>query len=124
MNSTNNRLESINHKFKAVVSRHSSLLEFHQQLQCCLSSLRVERDHRAASIFQKRSVNLHDLEHSERHFFNQCTPFAFKHIRKQLSLTSKVGTFSKDKLGHFTVTTTKGVLHVSPEQCECDFFYQ
>ena len=53
LNSTNNRLESINQKFKAVVSRHSGLLEFHKHLQICLSLMRAERDHRAASIFQE-----------------------------------------------------------------------
>jgi zinc finger SWIM domain-containing protein 3 len=86
LNSTNNRLASINQKLKAVVSRHSSLLEFNQQLQCCLSSLKTERDHRATSIFQKRPINWKDFEEHERQYFSKCTPFAFKHIKKQLIL--------------------------------------
>lgn len=124
LNSTNNRLESINQKFKAVVSRHSGLLEFHEHLQICLSSMRVERDHRAASIFQKRPVNLSDLNSDEQSYFDLCTPFAFKHIKQQLSLISKIqGKFSADSSpGLFLVDTSKGTLNVSTEHCQCDFY--
>ena len=83
MNATNNRLESINQKLKAVVSRHSSLLEFNEQLQSCLSSLRAERNDRAASIFQKRPVCFNNFKEHELQYYKKCTTFAFKHIQEQ-----------------------------------------
>ena len=123
LNSTNNRLESINQKLKAVVSGHSTLLEFNRQLQSCLSSLRVERDHRAASIFQKRPVCLNDVKKYELQYYNKCTPFAFKHIQKQLSLHEKCGKVLGNGLnGFFTIESKKGNLQVSSEKCPCDFF--
>ena len=123
LNSTNNRLESINQKLKAVVSSHSSLLEFNKQLQSCLSSLRVERDHRAASIFQKRPVCLNNLKEYELQYYNKCTPFAFKHIQKQLTLHEKCGKILENGLnGFFTIESKKGNLQVSSEKCHCDFF--
>ena len=53
LNSTNNRLESLNQKIKNVVSKYSSMLTFFRGLMKCLDSLSIERDHRAAIIFQK-----------------------------------------------------------------------
>lgn len=123
LNSTNNRLESINQKLKAVVSRHSSLLEFNKQLQCCLSSLKVERDHRAASIFHKRPVYFDNLKEDELHYFNTCTPFAFHHIQKQLSLQEKTGKILEKKSSEFYVVESKsGNIQVSPDKCQCAFF--
>lgn len=123
LNSTNNRLESINQKLKAVVSSHSTLLEFNKQLQSCLSSLRVERDHRAAPIFQKRPVCLNDIKEYELQYYNKCTPFAFKHIQKQLTLHEKCGKIPGNGLnGFFTIESKRGNLQVSSEKYYCDFF--
>ena len=123
LNSTNNRVESINQKFKTVVSRHSKLLEFHEYLQTCLFSLRMERNHRATTVFQKRPVSLHDVGPVELDYFNHLTPFAFKHISHQLSLSKKVGKFENSTASpdHYTIDTSKGTLTVSPENCHCDF---
>ena len=56
LNFTNNRLESINAKLKQVINRHSSLEEFIYHFFIILSTLRTERDHKAAVMFQKVKV--------------------------------------------------------------------
>ena len=56
LNSTNNRLESINGKLKQVISHHSSLEDFVDKFFIILTTLRTERDHRAAVMFQKVKV--------------------------------------------------------------------
>ena len=123
INATNNRLESINQKLKAVVSRHSSLLEFNEQLQSCLSSLRAERNHRAASIFQKRPVCFNNFKEHELQYYKKCTPFAFKHIQEQLTLHGKCGkTLGNGSNGVFTIKSKRGNLQVCCEKCHCDFF--
>lgn len=48
MNNTNNRLESLNGKLKVVITRYSSLEEFLDKFYVVISSLRNERDHKAA----------------------------------------------------------------------------
>ncbi|CAB3983003.1 zinc finger SWIM domain-containing 3-like [Paramuricea clavata] len=106
LNSTNNHLESINQKLKSVITKHSCLLDFHRDLQHCIASLRQERDHRAAMIFQKRPVDLNEFESNERLFYEQCTPYAFSQVRKQLSLVPKVGKFTEQPCGVHTVTTS------------------
>ena len=56
LNTTNNRLESINGKLKQVISRHSSLEKFIDSSFTILATLRTERDHKAAVMFQKVKV--------------------------------------------------------------------
>ena len=60
MNRTNNRVESINQKMKMVISRYSGITQFFQDLMRCLSSLTIERDHRAIEVTVKRPVSLSD----------------------------------------------------------------
>jgi len=52
-NHTNNRLESINQKFKKVISRFSTLPQLFEGLDVALSSLRQERDARLTSAIMK-----------------------------------------------------------------------
>ena len=56
LNSTNNRLESINCKLKQVINRHSSLEDFISHFFIILSALRSQSDHKAAVFFQKVKV--------------------------------------------------------------------
>lgn len=121
LNSTNNRLESINQKLKSVITKHSCLLDFHRDLQHCIASLRQERDHRAAMIFQKRPVDLNEFGTNERLFYEQCTPYAFSQVKRQLSLVPKVGKFTKQPCGSYTVTTRSGDHAVTPTSCQCSF---
>ena len=53
LNSTNNRLESINGKLKQVITHHNSLEDFVTNFFVILTALRTERDHKVAVMFQK-----------------------------------------------------------------------
>ena len=53
-NHTNNRLESINQKFKHVIGRFSTLQNFFEDLDVVLCFLRQERDARITSALMKR----------------------------------------------------------------------
>ena len=68
LNSTNTRLESINGKLKQVVNRHSSLEDFLEKFFIILTTLRTERDHKAALLFQKVKVTPYreDSAHTSR----------------------------------------------------------
>ena len=90
LNSTNNRLESINQKIKSVVTRHSSLLTFFEDLMKCLNSLSIERNHRAAMVFEKCAVRLFPEENCLSRYEQLLTPYAFSFMVKQFELSSKV----------------------------------
>ena len=55
-NRTNNRVESINQKLKSVISKFGRLPQFCSELVGAISVLRIERDYRAISVFQKVPV--------------------------------------------------------------------
>ena len=121
LNSTNNNLRVSTTKLKSVIRKHLCLLDFHRDLQHCIASLPQERDHRSALIFQKRPFHLNEFGSSKHLFFEQCTPYAFSHVGKQLSFVPKVGKFSEQPCGAYSVTTSEGCLSVTPTSCLCSF---
>ena len=123
LNSTNNRLECINQKIKSVVSKHSSVLNFFEDLMKCLDSLALERDHRAAMIFKKNPVNLL-LEHDcLSQYRDLLTPYAFSFVLKQFELSKTVkSTVRRDGDRQTIVIHSKGKrLNTSDCQCDCGF---
>lgn len=86
MNTTNNRLESINQKLKAVINRYSPMTTF---LIKCVWSLKIEREHRALDVTVKRPIiNFDDQDLSQ--YATTLTPFAFQYVKKQFHLIDKV----------------------------------
>ena len=73
LNSTNNRLESINGKLKQVITCHSSLEEFITNFCIILRALRTERDHKAAII----PVRAFPPETPESELYKLLTSYAF-----------------------------------------------
>lgn len=124
LNSTNNRLESINQKIKSVVSKYSSVLTFFRQLMKCLDSLALEKDHRAAMVFQKSSLTLYAQNTPLCEYQNYLTPFAFSYIVKQHSLADKIKiTRTIDPESYTTKIISKDrTLSISSQHCECGFF--
>jgi hypothetical protein len=57
-NRTNNSEESINQKLKKVISKFSNIVTFLEDLMRVVSSLRMERDHKAIVVFQKVKVRI------------------------------------------------------------------
>ena len=90
MNFTSNRLECINGKLKQVIHYHSSLEEFVVKFFIILTSLRTERDHKAALQFQKVKVYSFDSSAPEAEYASILTSYAFSFVLKQISLAEKV----------------------------------
>lgn len=120
LNSTNNRLESFNGKLKQVISRHSSLEQFVQHFFITLTALRVERDHKAAVMFQKVKVHPFPAHSPESEYSKLLTPYALAFVVKQLKLSEKVKEIEETG-EQFHVHTSEGLIVVSLSDCQCIF---
>ena len=120
MNSTNNRLESLNQKIKSVVSKNSSLTTFWLDLMKCLTTLQTERDQKAANVLLKTPIG---VEMAIRPFAEWLTPFAFGHVQRQYILSKKVTklAINADNTAA-TIKTTNGNVEATLTSCECSFF--
>ena len=90
MNRTNNRVESINQKLKSVITRYSGVTQFFQDLMKCLTTLKVERDHRALEITMKRRVSNFSEDSAFGQHMSLLTPYAFEYVKTQLEQSKKV----------------------------------
>ena len=79
LNSTNN---SINGKLKQVISKNSSLEEFINKFFIILSTLRAERDHKAAVMFQKVKVQNFGKGTPEYQYSQLLTVYASSYVMK------------------------------------------
>lgn len=120
LNSTNNRLESINGKLKQVINRHSSLEDFVDKFFVILTALRTERDHRAALMFQKVKVCPFASDSSESEYSKLLTSYTSPMVIKQIELAKKVKAINEVD-GHYSVETSEGEKRVSLTDCECIF---
>ena len=126
LNSTNNRLESINGKLKQVITHHSSLEDFVTNFFVILTALRTERDHKAAVMFQKVKVQPFQEGAAEYDFVKHLTSYASSFVIKQIELASKVKqirqTAGASDNDSYTVKTSQGEVQVSELKCACIFF--
>ena len=120
LNSTNNRLESINGKLKQVISKNSSLEEFIEQFFIILTALRTERDHKAAIMYQKVKVHPFPANSPESDYSKVLTSYAATFVLKQLKLKEKVKEIVANG-EQFTVETSEGQRVVTPSDCSCIF---
>ncbi|KAL1429649.1 hypothetical protein MTO96_015917 [Rhipicephalus appendiculatus] len=93
LNSTNNRAENINAKLKSIVDRHSSLENFVKSFFCYVRAARQERSHKAASMLQKKRV-LKNSDEDHQLYCQLLTPYAYKHIERQLRLSNEANAHS------------------------------
>ena len=117
-------MECINGKSKQVINRRSSLEEFVVNFFVILTSLRTERDHKAALMFQKIKVRIKVRPFSkdtpEAKYCELLTFYASNFVVKQLRLIDKVKQI-QEKEGIYTVQTNDGLKVVSTKDCECIF---
>lgn len=118
LNSTNNRLESINAKLKQVIKRHSSLKDFITSLFIIIQSLRLERDHKAATMIQKVKVCPFEKGSAEAKYSEVLTSYASAFVTKQLNLASKLKNIVACDDGNYQVQSVKPV---SINHCACLF---
>ena len=126
LSSTNSRLESINQKIKSIVTHHFSLLSFSDDLMTCLDLIALERDHRAATVFKRCSVNLHPANSCLSRYQQSLTPYAFSFMVKKFDLSSKVKITEKVAAGSSYITTIiyskERSLATSVSKCNCGFY--
>jgi zinc finger SWIM domain-containing protein 3 len=120
MNTTNNRLESINGKLKQVISRHSSLEEFVYHFFVILRALRTERDHKVAVMLQKVKVIPFAEGSTEMDYSKYLTLYAFGFVFKQLQMINLEKEIKKVD-DHWEVETSSGLQSLSTLQCTCVF---
>ena len=121
LNSTNNRLESIYGKLKQVITKHSTLEDFVSHFFIVLNALRVERDHKAALIFQKVKVSPFPVDSCEYEYSKLLTPYALKFVLKQIQLVERVEDITEEDNEQYTVQTSEGQIDVSLLDCNCMF---
>lgn len=121
LNSTNNHVESINGKLKQVISRNSSLEDFVDKFFVVLSTLRSERDHRAAIMFQKVKVQSFRKGTPEYQYSQLLMSYASSFITKQLKLVHSVKEFDEIDNGVYSVQTSEGIISVSIMDYDCLF---
>ena len=121
MNTTNNRLESINQKLKAVVSRYSPMTTFFSDLMKCVWSLKIEREHRALDVTVKRSI-MNFEDQGLRSYQASLTPFAFQYVEQQFGLSDKVK-LTDNKDGATAIVSSKGgEFATGIDDCPCGSF--
>ena len=121
LNRTNNRVESINAKLKMVITRYSGMTQFFSDLMQCLSSLRVERDHRALEVTIKRRITAHDPASVLGKYVELLTPYAFEYVQKQFELSKSVKILEDLDEDRCTIDAREGHLVTSTGSCTCIF---
>ena len=119
LNSTNNRLESLNAKLKSVIARYSTLEEFVEKFFLILRVLRSERDYKASTAVQKVPVAFHSTtDKASLSYMQYLTPYAYNFVAKQMSLKDKIRfTVEGPRLYHHS--TAEGKIEVTTVSCQC-----
>jgi len=81
---TNNRLESVNRRLKAVVKTGSTPPVFFKDLVATIACMRYERDHSFVNAIDKVSTHPYPAGSAEAQFRKCLTPFALRFTVKQL----------------------------------------
>src|SRR6218665_275992 len=113
---TNNRLESINAKIKSVCTKHACLQRFFIDFLCFLSSMRLERRHRALMTFTKKRTT--DVPAELVPYLELLTRFAFKFVKAQYkkSLTAEVPARCGDD---FIFKVSGSTVRTTAASCDC-----
>jgi len=118
---TNNRLESVNRRLKAVVKNGSSLPVFFKDLVATIACMRHERDHSFVNAIDKVSTRPYPAGSAEAQFRECLTPFALRFTVKQLSLSTAVEMAADDE-GNITTIVDGQEAVVTVNDCLCSFW--
>ena len=125
LNTTNNRLESINGKLKQVITKYSTLEFFFEQFFIILSVLRNERDYKTVYSCQKTKVIPHDINSPRGQYTNLLTSYASTFVLSQIDLAEKYDYEFVNMIGNpgvFYTESSEGRIEVSHFRCSCCFF--
>ena len=122
LNTTNNRVESFNGKLKSVIESYSSLEDFLHGLFTTLYATRNERNHKAATNYQKRKVLKYLPGSIQEQYTTLLTSYAAGFVTQQIEYLDRVGNMTENRNGVFHVHSSRGVEKVSNNSCTCLFF--
>ena len=120
LNLTNNRLESLNQKFKSVCTNYSNLNTSFNEILTVISCLRLERNNRAATVAEK--VPIATLDNTLSKYQQLVTPYALRYIKEQYGLSDKYDIASVAIEGEsYHIPNTSGVTKTNDSDCTCFF---
>lgn len=120
-NETNNRTESLNQKFKAIIAKYSSLPVFFNELMSCVASIRIEHDIHAAEILNRQRVNT-EFESHDKRYYSLLTEYAFDLYYEESTKQRDIQfTEIDDRIGLIVSNQCQGML-VTANTCNCSFF--
>lgn len=120
-NSTTNRVESLNLKLKAVITKYSSLPQFFQHLIDSVGSMRIEKDMRAAEDVNRRPVNTVNYGVHDRKYAKILTDFAFKKYFTETENHTNVQFTNIDQRIAVSGSTQQRLL-TTAMVCDCIFY--
>ena len=118
---TNNRLESLNQKLKAVIAKFSGVTEFFQNLMKVLNSIYTDHRHESLKLIQKRSVRVYPLKVVSL-LADVLTPYAMELVEKQATLSPRTTIAAWVSETSATFATHTGMLVAESDKCRCHFF--
>lgn len=121
-NRTNNRLESLNQKLKAVITKYTALPTFAAQLMVCVSSLRIEKDIRAIEKIHKKPVNKAGWADHDEKYANLLTNYAFKKYMKETGGFENVVFVHIDNVMSVYGDLASQRILTREINCDCEFF--
>ena len=120
LNTTNNRVKSLNSKLISVIHLYSVLEEFLERLFIFMSSIRIEREHQAAMLFQRKQVSNYIIDSPkdlyQKHLTSYAAGFVLHNLRTAVNVELKTinGQYIVSKGSHFVIVET--------ERCFCSIF--
>ena len=120
MNTTNNRVENINAKLKSVISLHSSLEEFFENLFIIIKSLEKEKRSRLAHNINKRTLHNFLVGSAEHKYSKLVSEYALKQMINQLRCINKVK-LELSENGDFFKVATDSSYQTTSDSCNCLF---
>ena len=119
---TNNRLESVNRRLKAVIKPGSSLPVFFTDLIATIKCMHHERDQCFVKTLEKVSIDPFPLGSVEGKYASSVTSFALQFIVKQLKLSDSTDVTVEDDHAAATVLIDGVSTEVTPDECPCPFW--
>lgn len=122
-NRTNNRIESINQKLKAVIAKYSSMPSFTKLLITCVGSMTIEKDIHAAEELMRKPADrskygAHDVKYSEL-----LTNFAFQKYFAEATQHDQVQFDAIDNMIAVTGMHVRAQRMLTTQlTCDCVFF--
>lgn len=119
LNRTSNRLESLNQKFKLIISRYSNLVTFFQDLNTVVDSMASDRDFKAIKENMRRPRSSFGDEVLEL-YQDFLTQFAFNHMKDQYKKSENISfNMVCDNQAH--LEEKERTLTTSATSCSCGF---